>query len=63
MSRQCNGKGCCDAWDCDNCHQAGDCDMKVICDNCGAECYEDYWEIEGQDLCFECAEQNYKRSI
>lgn len=63
MSRSCNGKGCNGAWDCDNCHQTGDCEKAVICDDCGAECYEDYWEIDGQDLCSDCAENNYKRSV
>lgn len=63
MSRSCNGKGCNGAWDCDNCHQTGDCEKAVICDDCGNDCGEEYWEIDGQDLCGDCAENNYKRSV
>lgn len=63
MSRSCSGKGCNGAWDCDNCHQTGDCEKTVTCDDCGNDCGEDYWEIDGQELCCDCAENNYKRSI
>lgn len=63
MSRSCNGKGCNGVGDCDNCRQTGNCEKVVICDDCGAECYEGYWEIDGQDLCGDCAENNYKRSV
>lgn len=62
MSKSCNGIGCNGAWDCDNCRQT-DCEKSVICDDCGNDCGDNYWEIEGQDLCIGCAEKNYKRSV
>lgn len=63
MARKCNGIGCNSAWDCDNCRQTGDCEKTVICDECGAESYEDYWYVNEQDLCTDCAEKIYKRSV
>lgn len=59
----CNGKGCNGAWDCDNCRQTEDCEKKVICNECGSEIYDDYWEINEEDLCCDCAENNFKRSV
>lgn len=60
MSKQCNGKGCNGAWDCDNCNQTMDCDKKVICDDCGAELFEDYFSVNGSDLCCDCLEDRFR---
>lgn len=59
----CNGVGCHGAWDCDSCRNRDFCDKYVLCDQCNNECYEDYWQIGGLDLCPECAESMYKRSV
>lgn len=63
MSRQCNGKGCCGAWDCDNCHQTNECDKHVICDECGAELYEEFYEVDGDELRLDCLKDHCKQTI
>lgn len=62
MSKQCNGKGCNGAWDCDNCRQT-DCEKAVVCDDCGAELYDEFFEIDGDDLCMDCLCDRYREVI
>lgn len=59
----CNGAGCGSAWNCDKCIMADGCEKSVTCDLCGNDCGEEYWEIDGLDLCCDCAESDYKRSV
>lgn len=63
MSKQCNGKGCNGAWDCDNCRQTGDCEKTVICDDCGYEMTEEYYSVDGSDLCSDCLADRYRQYI
>ncbi len=63
MSRQCNGKGCRIAWDCDCCYQINGCNKHIVCDECGAELYDDFYEVEGDDLCLECLISRYRQTI
>ena len=62
MSKHCNGKGCNGAWDCDNCRQT-DCEKTVICDDCGYEMTEEYYSMDGSDLCSDCLADRYRQSI
>lgn len=63
MSKNCNGKGCNGALDCDNCRQTNECNIQVFCDICGEEIYEDYYDIDGDDVCEECLNDKYRRSV
>ena len=63
MAIHCNGKGCNGALDCDNCHQTNGCNVTVTCDRCDCEIYEDYYEIEGEEICEDCLAEHYKRSV
>lgn len=63
MSRQCNGKGCNGAFDCDNCRQTEECNKTVICDDCGEELFDEYFEVDGSDLCENCILDRYRCSI
>lgn len=63
MSKFCNGKGCFSAWDCDNCHNSGECVKSVECDICGEECDENYYDINGNDYCRDCMENLFQRSV
>lgn len=62
MSRQCNGKGCSSAWDCDNCHQMN-CEKLVICDDCGLEMYDEYFSVDDSCLCEDCLLDRYRQQI
>lgn len=63
MSISCNGLGCKGTLDCDNCRQTHGCNVTVTCDLCGNEIYEDYYEIEGDEICEDCLAEHYKRSV
>ena len=62
MAISCNCKGGNGALDCDNCRQTGDCDKVITCDICGNECYEYYYDVDGNEVCEDCI-HNYRRSI
>jgi hypothetical protein len=59
----CNGKGCNGALDCDNCSQSGSCDIHVYCDQCGCDCYDYYYEIDGEELCEDCVNELYRHNV
>lgn len=62
MSKICNGIGCNGAWDCDNCHQT-DCEKSVVCDDCGAEMYDEYYSDNDSCLCADCLADRYRQYI
>lgn len=63
MSKSCNGKGCNGALDCDNCRQTNGCNITVTCDRCSEPIYEKYYEIDGEDICPDCLDELYERSV
>lgn len=63
MAKSCNGIGCNGAWDCDNCRQTHDCDQRVTCDLCDGDCGDTWYEIDGDDICEDCLNNEYKRSF
>lgn len=60
--KRCNAKGC-SAWDCDYCRTERECDKVVICDICGSDCGEYYYCIDGDDLCLECVNDEFREQV
>ena len=65
MALRCNGIGCGEPWNCDECRQTGDCNRQVICDVCGAVLCEGdtFFDIDGEHQCEECLRQGYERTV
>lgn len=60
MASKCNGCG-----DCDECPKGiinGGCSEWVECDECGCTIDGDYFHINDDDICLECAERLYGRN-
>ena len=60
--RSCNCMGGNGSFDCDNCRNTGDCEKTVVCDICGNEVYDDFYEINDSDICEDCLDC-YRRSV
>ena len=57
MARRCNGPD----QNCDNCTYGGDCESYIECDICGGDCGEEYYEIDGEDICENCLKEHFRR--
>lgn len=59
MARRCNGPD----QDCDNCTRSGECNKYIECDYCGGDCGDEYYEIDGEDICEDCLKTHYRRMV
>lgn len=57
MALRCNGPN----QDCDNCTLCGDCGSYVECDICGCDCGDEYYKLDGNDICEDCLKEQFRR--
>lgn len=59
MALRCNGPD----QDCDNCTRCGGCEKYVECDYCGGDCGDEFYEIDGDDVCEDCLKEHFRRIV